>query len=188
MSFFSKSKNLCGLSCLEVAVCRRASADVCGRQQSSEVEQWSLRGKHLAQGSWERNILFCRNLKDGRIFEAAYKPGPALWPPWLSRREMFFPGALPSERESVALVNLLPCPWREATSVLSIWLLVPAPGYHIQRILQLWIQFVVMVNSEVFAFRFSHISVCAGLFAIVSIYSLLKTSLFCFSFFGNRWV
>lgn len=82
-------------------------------------------------------MLFCRNIKDGRIFEAASEPGPALWPPWLPGREMFFPGTLPSERESVALVNLLPCPWPEATSVLSIWLLLPAPGYHIQRILEL---------------------------------------------------
>lgn len=158
---FQQRKYLCGLSCLEVAVCRGASADVCGRQQSSELEHWALRGKHLAQVSWERNILFCRNIKGGRIFEAACEPVPALWPPWLPGREMFFPGALPSERESVALVNLLPCPWREATSALSIWLLVPAPGYHIQRVLELWIQFVVTGNSEVFAFRLCHIS---GLF------------------------
>lgn len=123
----------------------------------------------------------------GGFFEAAYEPGPALWPPWLPGREMCFPGALPSERERVALVNLLPCPWREATSALSIWLLVPAPGYHIQRALELWIPFVVMGNSEVFAFRFCHISVCAGFFAIVSTYSLLfKTSFI--AFFENRWV
>lgn len=132
----------------------------------------------LGTGELGKEYPFSRNIKDWRIFEAAYESGPALWPPWLPGREMFFPGALPSE--SVALVNLLPCSWREATSALSIWLLAPAPGYHIQRVLELWIQFVVTGNSEGFAFRFCYISLCACLFAIVLLFLKL---LFLFLFF-----
>lgn len=67
----------------------------------------------------------------------------------------------------------LPCPWQEAMSALSAWLLVLAPSYCIHSVLELHIQFVITGNSEVFAsetVRFYHIP--GRVLAIISAYSL----------------
>lgn len=60
------------------------------------------------------------------FFGAACEAGPALQPLRLPGRELCSPGALPGEGESIAPVNPPRCPWQEATSLLNIWLLVPA--------------------------------------------------------------
>lgn len=161
-------KSLHRLSWLEVAVCRRA---IC-RCPWWVAELWAApRGKRLAQVSWERHVLLGENLKDGKIFQAACEAGPALWPPWLSGRQMCSPGTLPLEWESITPMNPLPCPWWEATFAPDICLLVPAPACHIQRALELRIQFIVKGNSEVFTSEipwFCHIPGSAGVLAIIS--------------------
>lgn len=56
----------------------------------------------LGIGELGKEYPFCRNIKDWRIFEAAYELGPALWPPWLPRREMLL--VLCLQREKVWLL------------------------------------------------------------------------------------
>lgn len=62
----------------------------------------------LGTGELGKECPFGGKPKYRTIFPAACEAGPALWSPWLSGREMCFPGSLPLEGESIAPVKPLP--------------------------------------------------------------------------------